>query len=80
MEASSFELFPNPSGGDIFVQHEYEIQEIQVFDLAGKSIFAEQYSLPKKQLSLNLSNLPKGLYWLEIETAQGLQRKSFVRN
>ena len=78
MEASSFKLYPNPTAGDIAIQHDDAIESLSIYDLSGKLILEMQYPLPYKQLQLHLENTPKGLYWLEIQTEFGTERKSFV--
>ena len=63
-------LFPNPSSGLVNIQAE-GVQNVVVFDANGRRLL----SLGSVS-QLDLSALPRGLYWLYITTAQGsvLQR------
>ena len=52
-EAGGITVYPNPTNGDVFVEgNDYEIEEIQVYDLYGKEIEVEKILSSGKCLSL----------------------------
>lgn len=69
---NSFSLFPNPAGKEICLQLEDsgELYTYRVFDLTGKS-WAEGQLVQTKSL-LDISNLPTGVYLVQLLTNQGV--------
>ncbi len=60
-----FQIFPNPSTGNITLESESPLQRISAFDAMGRLVFQESVQ-NKTNHQLNLSHLPKGLYLLQI--------------
>ncbi len=58
-------LYPNPVKDFLNIRSELAINSIRVFDLSGKLIFENKYQA-EKAVDINLSNLPKGVYMIEI--------------
>lgn len=76
-ELDKFEIFkvaPNPSNGlfNLSIQSlETENAELSIFDLTGKVVKAEQVELINnnvQNMELNISYLPKGVYFLQIQS------------
>ena len=66
----SFTIYPNPSKGLVYIQSGLISGPInyQVLDLSGKTIYYHDDYLPKHQsISLNLSWLQKGIYFIRIQ-------------
>lgn len=73
---NSIQVYPNPSNGIIqldFPVH-LSIESVELFDAVGKSILVT-YSDFKK---LDISNLNPGIYYLKLNTNQGIFNKSLV--
>jgi len=63
---SYFNLFPNPSTNYVEINSlETPISRIQIFDISGKLIFANNYS-SEINIKLNISSLTNGIYLLKI--------------
>lgn len=59
-------IYPNPSTGLITFESEKLIQRITVFDALGKMVYRENIQL-QSQIQLDLGQLPKGLYLVQVE-------------
>lgn len=64
-EASQISLFPNPANHSISIRgNGIHINEISIYDLSGQ--FLEYFQVDKSEYQLNISNLPAGAYFLQI--------------
>jgi len=68
-------LFPNPSSGTLFVSSEQLIQNIMVFDNAGKLMVDYNNSNAQKQLHLDLNTWATGTYFLIVKMSDGKEAK-----
>jgi len=58
-------IFPNPTDGVFFIKNSNETKLITISDISGKEI--KKYTLTeKKQISVNISELKSGIYFLNI--------------
>ena len=61
-------VFPNPSDGQVFISHSRNFSnlDIKVYDVTGKEIAAGLYNIGEagKKISIDLSNLENGLYFI----------------
>lgn len=85
------EVFPNPSNNLCFINFEDEISfsegSVRIFDSCGKQVFSTNdiHSIfNSRRLSLNVSNLQSGIYFVDLEIPNAceghLTRKFMVRN
>jgi hypothetical protein len=76
---NAVKVFPNPTSGALFLEGlDAEINGVEVYDILGKNI-KNQFS--KSQNKIDLSGIPEGIYFLKIETNQGvLNRKIIIKN
>ncbi|MCL2041818.1 MAG: C25 family cysteine peptidase, partial [Bacteroidales bacterium] len=74
----SFQIFPNPTSGELKIENgELKIDNINVFDVMGR----KQLSTFNAQLStLDISSLPTGVYFIQIDTEYGNVTKKVVKN
>lgn len=72
---SSLSIYPNPVFDYVRIESEYEITQIRITDSAGHLImsFTSYYS------ELDLSRLPAGIYFMQIETTNGLEVRKIVK-
>ncbi len=67
---SMFELYPNPSSGELIFEYRSETREelsLMVFDYLGREVFRRNYGLTSEKLDkIDLSSLPKGVYLAKI--------------
>jgi len=57
-------IYPNPSNGVFFINHDESLTEAYLVDVLGKPITSVQ--LNKNESSFDLSDLPKGFYFLRM--------------
>lgn len=73
---NTIKVYPNPTSGNIWVESQFDIQEIAIFNALGK--LALNISAGSDSLEADLSDLPSGLYRLRIETANGVFFKNLL--
>lgn len=66
-------LYPNPAHTQFTVQANSPIRSITVFDLSGRKV------LETNNHTVNVSEIAKGIYMVEIQTAEGRHMKKFIR-
>ncbi len=85
-------IYPNPSNGKFMVQlngTENREMKINVSNVLGKTIFQSTWNnnsdivfgagAETNQTALDISNQPKGIYFVEVQTENSLQRKRVVK-
>lgn len=69
-------LFPNPAGGQALVQWEFPLLQdgsLQLFNAQGRLMLRRAIERGASELALDTSQLPDGLYFLEVRTAQKIE-------
>jgi uncharacterized small protein (DUF1192 family) len=64
IEASSLEIYPNPTTGEIFIQSERPVEKVEILDIAGRTV--ETWRTASLLQTINISHLPKGVYLVKI--------------
>jgi hypothetical protein len=79
-----YPINPNPSGGRILVGYEIEARTdlgFKVFDTQGALVFSKKINkrIPGRHtLSMDLSGLASGLYYVRMESESGAQQQKVV--
>ncbi|MCL2511242.1 MAG: T9SS type A sorting domain-containing protein [Bacteroidales bacterium] len=74
-------IYPNPTDGEIQVtSYELQVTSIEIFDVMGKKQKAEGRRQNETLNSINISNLPIGVYFLKIQTENGVVVRKVVKN
>jgi hypothetical protein len=78
IEASNVRVFPNPSNGLFSVQLDTDskVDQIVVMSLLGKVV--HQDNQPTQKNSIDISNLPVGIYFVEVRNGQSKVVKRIV--
>lgn len=74
LETTNFSLYPNPTKNIINVQSQQlslDNATIEVYDFSGKTVKSKNFNGQKRTVSLNVSRLKTGIYFLKIKTANG---------
>jgi len=71
-----FSLFPNPTSNFISINLQEEILEVKIMDTSGKEVYFSKKYLDK----INVQNLEKGIYFLQVSTAKGYSTQKFIKN
>ncbi len=74
MLAMNVNLFPNPATEETILSFDGIPGKyaVEVFDILGKSIFAKQSD--QEQLTLQLNNIVAGVYFVKIQSEEGIQK------
>jgi hypothetical protein len=67
---SGVNVYPNPVQSNLTIESAELINNIVVFDVAGKEVFRAE-NLKKQSVNLDLNGLGKGSYFVKISTASG---------
>ena len=79
-EISPVNLFPNPATSELRItDYELQILNAEIFDAPGQRVVSEQPAVYSRQLNINISSLPAGIYFLRITSEQGTLTKKFVK-
>jgi len=77
-DAKSFSAYPNPTKASWnIVSGSDDITSVQVFDILGKSVYAKKAAT--KEVSVNASELSKGVYFAKVSTANGSSTVKLVK-
>ena len=68
VEKNSFQLFPNPSNGTIFIESEKPIKSLVVYDAVGQLVWKQSGIHQNK---MTVEKLDAGLYFIKIVFANG---------
>ncbi|NND61633.1 MAG: T9SS type A sorting domain-containing protein [Flavobacteriaceae bacterium] len=69
----AIELFPNPTSGIVSILSTHEIQSIHISDISGKTREL------KVSNELDLSEYTTGIYFVTLETSEGIQTKKIIK-
>jgi hypothetical protein len=73
LENTDFTVYPNPSTDELNVQWSMAIDgTIQIIDLSGQVVYSEEFTKSKKMLTLQLSQLQAGLYFVNLKNSTNL--------
>lgn len=71
-------LYPNPVINELFIQSEISlIQSLSVYDVNGVKVVEE--TVNSNETRVNTSKLAKGIYFIKLETDQGLLQQIFFK-
>ncbi len=69
-------LYPNPVSNKLFISSENTvIEKISVYSLTGKKVFESKHEAN----SIDVSELSKGMYFIEISSTKGKSLKKFIK-
>jgi hypothetical protein len=79
----TYSLRPNPSGGifDIYISGVIDEEVmIRVIDLSGKIVMSDKLMIARDKTDhrMDLSSLAKGIYFIRIETANGVKTSKMI--
>ncbi len=72
---SQVAISPNPTNGSIYIETNYLINSIKVFDVFGRLVLAQNNSSSQ----IEVSSLSAGLLFVQIETDKGIVTKKIVK-
>ena len=75
---NNISIYPNPVKDRLYIETESEIEEVIVYDIYGRHQVTESPS-HQEMISIDISNLNSGVYFVKINTANGNIVKRFVK-
>lgn len=75
--SSSFNIYPNPASDRLFIETENEINEVVVYDVYGR--IQQTMVNDQQSLSIDVSNLSNGVYFVKIKSENNEVVKRFIK-
>ena len=72
-----FLLSPNPASLKLLISTSAKISQLKIFDLIGKEFLSQTISGYKKEIDIRF--LSSGIYFLDLQTEQGIIVKKFIK-
>ncbi len=72
---SNYTIYPNPAKDKIFIKNIQSIAEVKIYDISGKVV----NSLKTNSNTVDISNLNKGIYFMEISTENNSFKTKFIK-
>jgi hypothetical protein len=85
LEENEFIISPNPSNGEFVIDFGGKINnqaEIEVFDVSGRIILKQKMNTTSTsaQTTINISNSPKGMYFIKVITGNAVYTNQIIKN
>lgn len=77
--SSQFTVFPNPVKDQITIVTDRKISNIQLSSTSGKVLKAIKLNSQNQQLTINLSSLPPGIYFLRLQAGNEMVTKKIIK-
>ena len=71
-------IYPNPSKGLFNLTGFFQAVRLQITDITGKTIYTSALSDLHSERQIDLSNQPKGIYFIKIETENGTLTEKLI--
>ncbi len=78
VSAETVKLYPNPARNTIRITSNQVIEELTVMDINGRAL--QSLEISTTDYSLDISDLSKGVYFLDIESGDFKVTKKFIKN
>lgn len=73
-------LSPNPSNGKFVIKNSTKIKSIEVINMLGKNIYHSIPDISQLINEINLTNAPKGIYFVKIDIGEKIKIEKIVLN
>jgi hypothetical protein len=78
---ADFKIYPNPTTGELTVcGMRCEVGGIEIYDVYGRNVSSNHLINTSSNHLINISNLANGVYFLRIQTEQGVITKKVVKD
>jgi hypothetical protein len=62
------QIYPNPVTDRIlYISSDYTIVKVEIMDITGSSVFIQKYEKETRKVIINLDNLNRGLYIIQVK-------------
>ena len=79
IEANKCNIYPNPANDRLYIEAEAEIIEVSVYDVYGRTQNLRISESQNLRISINVSELNAGIYFVKINTENGEIVKRFIK-
>lgn len=69
-------IYPNPSGGIVMLQSAEKNSAVEILNVLGEKVYSLNHLF--RDLQIDISSQPNGIYFLQIETNRGLENKKII--
>ena len=73
-------IYPNPANDKVFIETEVEIEEVVVYTITGVIVGQRTTVNGQQTLSINVSDLSKGVYFVNVKTSAGSVVKKIIKH
>ncbi|MCL2511885.1 MAG: T9SS type A sorting domain-containing protein, partial [Bacteroidales bacterium] len=78
---SSVRVYPNPTDGELRIESgELRMESVEIYDVMGRKALTSPVSFTPPETTLNIAHLPTGVYFLKIQTDDGVVVRKVVKN
>ena len=75
----SLDIYPNPVDNTLFINGIENINEISIYNVLGVKVYDAQLTINNEQLTVDVSELNSGIYFLNVNTGSGNIIKKFIK-
>ena len=73
----NMEVYPNPNNGEFVITTSNEVMNVTITDVRGKVVYTNN-TVNNHTINVNLSDLEKGMYMINVETANGTMTENVI--
>ena len=73
-------IYPNPANDKVFIEAEAEIEDVVVYTITGVIVDQRTTVNGQQTLSINVSDLSKGVYFVNVKTGAGSVVKKIIKH
>ena len=74
----TFSLFPNPASNCLTIASAADVSKVEIYDVTGKMVMT--VNAASENVTLNVSELNTGMYFVNVTNQKGVQTSKFVKN
>jgi hypothetical protein len=78
-ELDGLKIYPNPFSSILNILSNESIESLEIYDILG-AIYFEESTINKLKISIDLSNIPSGTYFLKVYTDSGLRSTVLIKD
>jgi hypothetical protein len=73
-------VFPNPATDQLIIDHgEFKIERIGIYNLFGEKVYSQPQTSNLKQQTVDIRQLPSGIYFVRVKTDKGMSSAKFIK-
>ena len=73
-------VYPNPSSGEIqVISNQCSVSSIEIYNLLGEKVYTSPFTVNRSPITINVSDLPSGVYVIEVITDKGIEVRKFKK-